>query len=105
MESGVVEDEELGELNLARKLEQDQGRIRVLTGSPSERHTVLDSLIGTILSQNTTDNNSRRAFASLKTAFPTWEEVCHVSPSLFCQFIFYLVMTSLVSLSEARSQL
>jgi endonuclease-3 len=77
-----VEDEELGELNLARKLEQDQGRIRVLTGSPSERHTVLDSLIGTILSQNTTDNNSRRAFASLKTAFPTWEEVCHVSPSL-----------------------
>ncbi|CAK9206393.1 unnamed protein product [Sphagnum troendelagicum] len=40
-----------------------------------KRHTVLDSLIGTILSQNTTDNNSRRAFASLKTAFPTWEEV------------------------------
>lgn len=39
------------------------------------RKTVLDSLVGTILSQNTTDNNSRRAFHSLKQAFPTWEEV------------------------------
>lgn len=39
------------------------------------RKTVLDSLVGTILSQNTTDNNSRRAFDSLKQAFPTWEEV------------------------------
>lgn len=42
---------------------------------PRDRRAVLDSLIGTLLSQNTTDNNSRRAFASLKSAFPTWEEV------------------------------
>jgi endonuclease-3 len=33
----------------------------------------LDSLIGTILSQNTSDVNSGRAFASLKSEFPTWE--------------------------------
>lgn len=48
--------------------EEEKAEIRV-------RKTVLDSLVGTILSQNTTDNNSRRAFDSLKQAFPTWEEV------------------------------
>lgn len=32
-------------------------------------------LIGTILSQNTTDHNSHRAFDNLKNKFPSWEEV------------------------------
>jgi len=36
---------------------------------------LLDELIGTILSQNTTDRNSSRAFESLKQSFPTWESV------------------------------
>lgn len=36
---------------------------------------LLDELIGTILSQNTTDKNSSRAFESLKTSFPTWISV------------------------------
>mmetsp|Transcript_29786 Transcript_29786/g.46735 ORF Transcript_29786/g.46735 Transcript_29786/m.46735 type:complete len:394 (+) Transcript_29786:192-1373(+) len=36
---------------------------------------VLDSLVGTILSQNTTSKNSTQAFAQLKERFPTWEEV------------------------------
>ncbi len=36
---------------------------------------LLDELIGTILSQHTTDRNSSRAFESLKTTFPTWESV------------------------------
>ena len=36
---------------------------------------VLDSLVRTILSQNTTDKNSRVAFLSLKEHFPTWREV------------------------------
>ncbi len=35
----------------------------------------LDGLIGTILSQNTTDLNSHAAFRSLKARFPTWEDV------------------------------
>eukprot|EP00613_Pedinella_sp_CCMP2098_P017827 CAMPEP_0171770752 /NCGR_PEP_ID=MMETSP0991-20121206/53677_1 /TAXON_ID=483369 /ORGANISM="non described non described, Strain CCMP2098" /LENGTH=400 /DNA_ID=CAMNT_0012375943 /DNA_START=88 /DNA_END=1290 /DNA_ORIENTATION=- len=39
------------------------------------QQSVLDSLIRTILSQNTTDNTSLRAFNSLKAVFPTWEEV------------------------------
>lgn len=59
---------------------EEKGDIKAWTGSPSERRTVLDSLVGTILSQNTTDNNSKRAFASLKRVFPTWEEVHAADP-------------------------
>jgi endonuclease III len=35
----------------------------------------LSELIGTILSQNTSDINSSRALASLRAQFPTWDEV------------------------------
>jgi len=51
-------------------LEQEYG--------PVEWHSVrdpIDVLIGTILSQNTLDVNSGRAFASLKTSFDSWESV------------------------------
>jgi endonuclease-3 len=34
---------------------------------------LLDGLIQTVLSQNTSDLNSHRAFAELKRRFPTWE--------------------------------
>ena len=44
-------------------------------GSCGRRACVLDSLVGTILSQNTTDTNSHRAFSRLKEALPSWEEV------------------------------
>lgn len=37
--------------------------------------TVLDSLVRTILSQNTTDSTSLRAFEGLKAKFPTYEQV------------------------------
>lgn len=37
--------------------------------------TILDGVVGTILSQNTTSANSSRAFAQLKQKFPTWEQV------------------------------
>ncbi|KAK6249428.1 HhH-GPD domain - like 2 [Theobroma cacao] len=37
--------------------------------------SVLDGLVKTVLSQNTTELNSQKAFASLKSAFPTWEDV------------------------------
>jgi endonuclease-3 len=40
------------------------------------RHrSVLDGLVATILSQNTTDVNSSRAFAALKGAFADWDDV------------------------------
>ncbi|VVB15859.1 unnamed protein product [Arabis nemorensis] len=37
--------------------------------------SVLDGLVKILLSQNTTEVNSQRAFASLKAAFPRWEQV------------------------------
>eukprot|EP00890_Picochlorum_soloecismus_P004178 jgi/Picsp_1/4761/NSC_02129-R1_protein len=40
-----------------------------------KRIAVLDSLIRTILSQNTTDKTSIRAYAELKRRFPEWESV------------------------------
>lgn len=42
---------------------------------PAGCASVLDSLVRTILSQNTTDATSCRAFRSLKGALPTWEQV------------------------------
>ena len=41
----------------------------------------LDSLIATVLSQNTTDVNSHRAFAQLKAKYRTWEEVLAARPA------------------------
>ena len=35
----------------------------------------LDELVATILSQHTSDINTARAYASLRTRFPTWDEV------------------------------
>ena len=45
------------------------------------RRSVLDSLVGTMLSQNTTDTTSARAFAQLKAAFPEWEQVRTAEPA------------------------
>ncbi len=51
-------------------LEQEYGTLR---WHPSR--DPIDVLIGTILSQNTSDANSGRAFASLKANFDSWEAV------------------------------
>jgi endonuclease-3 len=39
------------------------------------RLPILDEVVATVLSQHTSDLNSERAFAQLKTAFPDWEQV------------------------------
>ena len=39
----------------------------------ARRMPLLDSLVLTVLSQNTNDDNSGRAFGQLKARFPTWE--------------------------------
>ena len=46
-------------------------------GKPKQRSRKppLDVLVGTILSQNTSDANSRPAFRNLKARFGSWEEV------------------------------
>ena len=60
---------------MAERLAREYGNRRwVAEGEP------LDSLIGTILSQNTSDVNSGRAFESLKRRFQTWERVLHATP-------------------------
>jgi endonuclease-3 len=41
----------------------------------------LDSLIATVLSQNTTDANSHRAFAQLKANFPSWARALAARPA------------------------
>ena len=47
----------------------------------------LDVLIGTILSQNTSDANSGRAFASLKASFDSWEAVASAPAEHIAQAI------------------
>ena len=46
-------------------------------GEPAlkEKRPPLDELVMTILSQNTNDTNSGRAFQALRRQFPTWQEV------------------------------
>src|SRR6185503_11196673 len=39
------------------------------------RYAPLEELVGTILSQHTSDINSERAYASLTKAFGSWEDV------------------------------
>ncbi|KUG25743.1 endonuclease iii [hydrocarbon metagenome] len=41
----------------------------------------VDMLIATILSQNTNDNNSYKAFKNLKEKYPTWEEAAEAKRS------------------------
>ena len=55
-------------VGLARLLSRSYGR-------PTRRRSdPLDSLMCTVLSQNTSEGNSSRAFQSLKQAFPEWYE-------------------------------
>src|SRR5512139_170225 len=39
------------------------------------RRPIIDQVVGTVLSQHTSDRNSERAFAQLKARFPSWEQV------------------------------
>jgi endonuclease-3 len=55
----------------------------------------VDVLIGTILSQNTSDANSGRAFASLKASFDSWEAMVsapaeHIARVIKCGGLFQI---------------
>ena len=43
--------------------------------TPPRHVDPLDELVLTVLSQHTSDLNAERAFASLREAFPTWDDV------------------------------
>mmetsp|Transcript_117218 Transcript_117218/g.250486 ORF Transcript_117218/g.250486 Transcript_117218/m.250486 type:complete len:305 (-) Transcript_117218:75-989(-) len=45
------------------------------------RREILDTVVGTILSQNTTNTNSHRAFQQLVSAFGTWDAVRVAKPA------------------------
>lgn len=51
--------------------------LKIAYGYPEWRDPLpaIDELVSTILSQNTTDVNRDRAFYTLRSRFPTWEEV------------------------------
>jgi endonuclease-3 len=57
--------------------------LRRTLGNPAlegPRENPLDVLIATILSQNTNDVNSHKAWLNLKRAFPSWDELLAASP-------------------------
>jgi endonuclease III len=58
-------------LRVAELLEEHLGH----EGKPRRRPGALDTLIATVLSQNTNDQNSYRAWLNLRKQFPTWEKV------------------------------
>lgn len=48
---------------------------------PPRRSDPLDELILTVLSQHTSDLNADRAFASLRSAFPVWDDAVRARPT------------------------
>ncbi|MCK5774248.1 MAG: endonuclease III [Thermoplasmata archaeon] len=64
-------------------------RLEASYGRPNRqnREDPLDELILTILSQNTTDVNSLRAYHSLKERFPVWEDACEAGPEAIEELI------------------
>jgi endonuclease-3 len=46
-----------------------------------EDSSILDALVQTILSQNTTDVQSHKGFADLQAAYPTWDAVRKAPPA------------------------
>lgn len=61
---------------------QVHGLLLAYYGEPElkEQLDPLSELVATILSQNTNDTNSGRAYESLRTRFPTWEQVLATDP-------------------------
>jgi endonuclease-3 len=53
-----------------RRLRAEQGAF-----APKPRLPIIDEIVATVLSQATSDRNSERAFAQLKTTFPGWGQV------------------------------
>lgn len=62
-------------VRVATRLRQSYGPRR----PQRRRDNPLDALIQTLLSQNTSDINSDRAYASLRSRFPSWEDVHRAS--------------------------
>ncbi len=55
--------------------------------APPRPYDPISELIFTVLSQHTSDVNSYRAFASLRSRFPSWEEVMEADVDLLARII------------------
>ncbi len=66
-----------------------QRRLRAEQGPfiPKPVLPVIDEIVATVLSQHTSDINSERAFAQLKTSFPAWEQVADAPVGLIADAI------------------
>ena len=63
-------------------------RLREAYGPRSLRwRPALDELILTVLSQNTSDVNSERAYAAMRARYPTWEAVLDAAPGGLVQVL------------------
>ncbi len=67
---------------IRRRILSAHRRLILLYGEPKRRarRDALSQLIVTILSQNTTDVNTDRAYTNLRALFPTWEQVRDAPP-------------------------
>jgi endonuclease-3 len=65
-----------------RRVRAIERRLRKRYGplEPPRRTDPLDELILTVQSQHTSDLNAERAFAALRGAFPTWDDVVRAKP-------------------------
>lgn len=73
---------------LTRRLESVARRLAARYGIPKRRlDDPLDALIQTVLSQNTSDLNSGRAFHALKAAFPSWPAAARARPAVLARAI------------------
>ena len=69
-------------VSLGRRLDVVARRLATAYGRPSRRRSdPLGGLVETVLSQNTSDVNSGRAYASLRAAFPSWEVLAAARPA------------------------
>ena len=68
---------------LRRKVARTARALEVVYGVPrwDGRESVLDSLVGCILSQNTNDLNSDRAWRKFKKRFPSWKSAAEAGAS------------------------
>ena len=74
--------------SVTRRLESVARRLATCYGIPRRRlEDPLDVLIETVLSQNTSDINSGRAFRALKAAFPSWPAVARARRSTLARTI------------------
>lgn len=72
--------ESLSRRLLKKKVQRTIAKLEKLLGSPRQAKKLpapLDMLIATILSQNTNDKNSIRAYTNLRNKFPLWEKMAH----------------------------